>query len=46
MTLISFGGEVWTFVPYPVWLIGACLALHAGWFAGIAIVDVIRRRKR
>jgi hypothetical protein len=33
-----FGGEIWIWTPYTVWLLGGILANLAGLFTGIALV--------
>jgi len=44
MDLIVFGGEVWIWVPVPVWLLGGLLALFAGLCCGWGLVGAWRKR--
>lgn len=42
ISLTFGGGEVWIWLPWPVWLIGAALALFAGLCCGWALVARFR----
>jgi hypothetical protein len=38
IAILAFGGgEILTWTPWPVWILGGLLALHAGWLVGYRI---------